>query len=96
LTIPCPRCGGDTRDEVVRTAIWLDDRLFVVEDIPARVCGTCMEQFYDDETTEALRRLTAERFASIEPAREQVVPIFSLSGRIVRTTPSDDEVPADY
>ena len=96
MTIPCPRCGGDTRDEAVRTAIWLDDRLFVVEDIPARVCGTCMEQFYDDETTEALRRLTAERFASVEPTREQVVPIFSLSGRIVRATPSDDEVPADY
>ena len=48
--VPCPRCGGDMREETVKTAIWRDERLFVVEDIPAQVCGSCMEQFYDDET----------------------------------------------
>jgi YgiT-type zinc finger domain-containing protein len=62
----------------VKTAIWRDDRLFVVEDIPARVCGGCMEQFYDEETTDRLRRMTEEGFASVVPKREVVVPIFSL------------------
>ena len=83
-------------EETVKTAIWRDERLFVVEDIPAQVCGSCMEQFYDDETTDVLRRLTEESFSSIEPQREIVVPIFSLAGRIVRRAPSEEEMPVDY
>ena len=77
--------------EMVKTAIWRDDRLYVVEDIPAHVCGGCMEQFYDESTTEALRRLTEDGFTSAEPTREIVVPIFSLEGRIIRRTELPDE-----
>lgn len=84
------------REETVKTAIWREERLFVVEDIPAQVCGSCMEQFYDDETTDVLRRLTEEGFSSVEPQREIVVPIFSLEGRIVRRTSSEEDLPADY
>lgn len=86
------------RPETVKTAIWRDDRLYVVEDIPAQVCSGCMEQFYDEATTEALRRLTEEGFASAEPKREIVVPIFSLAGRIVQPMPShdQDDVLIDY
>jgi YgiT-type zinc finger domain-containing protein len=85
------------RPATVKTAIWIEDRLFVVEDIPAEVCGSCMEQFYDEETTDTLRRLTHEGFASIEPKREVLVPIFSLEGRIVRgRPPAEDEVVIDY
>jgi YgiT-type zinc finger domain-containing protein len=85
--------------ETVKTAIWLDDRLVVVEDIPAQVCDSCMEQYYDDETTEALRRLTEEGFPSAEATRECLVPIFSLRGRILRPAPPDDaaeDVEPDY
>jgi YgiT-type zinc finger domain-containing protein len=86
------------RPATVRTAIWIGDRLFVVEDIPAAVCGSCVEQFYDEETTDTLRRLTEEGFASIEPKKEVLVPIFSLEGRIVRRPrpPAEDEVVIDY
>ena len=80
----------------VKTAIWRDDRLFVVEDIPAQVCDSCMEQFYDEETTETLRRLTEEGFASLEPARRMVVPFFSLEGRIRRIESLEDDAFADY
>ncbi len=86
------------RAETVKTAIWLDIRLFVVEDIPAQVCGACMEQFYDEDTTEALRRLTEGGFTSALPTREVAVPIFSLEGLIVRPVPSPDPegVVVDY
>ncbi len=84
------------RPATVKTAIWREERLFVVEDIPAQVCDSCMEQFYDEETTDALRRLTEEGFSSVEPAREILVPIFSLAGRIRRPASSQDEVHADY
>ena len=96
LPVPCPRCGAITRSATVKTAIWRDDRLFVVEDIPAQVCDSCMEQFYDEETTDALRRLTEEGFSSVKPKKEVVVPIFSLEGRIVRRTSSPEEAYCDY
>jgi YgiT-type zinc finger domain-containing protein len=92
----CPRCGGAMRPDTVKTAIWLKDRLVVVEDIPAQVCDACMEQFYDDDTTDALRRLTEEGFATATPKREVVVPIFSLEGRIMRRTPSEEDLYVDY
>ncbi len=93
---PCPRCGGDMHPANVKTAIWREERVFVVEDIPAQVCASCMEQFYDEETTDALRRLTEETFTSAEPVREIVVPVYSLEGRIHRREFAEDEVPVDY
>jgi YgiT-type zinc finger domain-containing protein len=84
------------RADTVKTAIWLKERLIVVEDIPAQVCDACMEQFYDDDTTDALRRLTEEGFASATPTRELVVPIFSLQGRITRRVISEEDLYADY
>ena len=43
----CPRCDEPMRSDVVRTVIWEGERFFVVEDIPAQVCDSCVEQFYD-------------------------------------------------
>jgi YgiT-type zinc finger domain-containing protein len=84
------------RAAVVKTAIWREERLFVVEDIPAQVCDACKEQFYDEETAEALRRLTEEGFASLEPRRDILVPIFSIEEKIRRSQSSEDDVYADY
>ena len=94
--VPCPRCGEFMHPATVKTAVWRDDRVFIVEDIPAQVCDPCMEQFYDEDTTDALRRLTEDGFSSIEPKKEIVVPIFSLEGRILKRAPSEDEIPVDY
>jgi YgiT-type zinc finger domain-containing protein len=96
--IPCPRCSQPMRPATVKSAIWREDRLFLVEDIPAKVCDSCMEQFYDEETSDALRRLTEDGFSSVEPKREILVPIFSLEGRIRRraSSESEEEVYADY
>jgi YgiT-type zinc finger domain-containing protein len=67
---------------MVRTAIWQGDRLAVVEDIPAQICGACMDQFYDEDASDALRRLAENGFPPGEAAREIVVPVFTLNGRI--------------
>lgn len=77
---PCPRCGRELRFGLVKTAIWQGDRLFVIEDVPAHVCDFCIEQFYDEETTDALRRLTEEGFPAAKTKREILVPVFSLEG----------------
>ncbi len=80
----CPRCHGVLVASTVRTAIWHGDRLAIVEDIPAHVCESCMEQFYDADVSEVLRRLSEEGFPSGQAKKEIVVPVFSLEGRIVR------------
>ncbi len=81
ITIPsveCPKCGKLMRGGFVKTAIWYGDKLVVAEDVPAQVCDNCVEQFYDEETTDALRRLTEDGFPFAQAKGEILVPVFSL------------------
>ena len=71
-------------ETLVRTAIWRGDDLAIVEEIPAHVCGSCAEQFYDDDVSEALRRLAEDGFPPAEAIREIVVPVFSLERRLTK------------
>lgn len=88
----CPRCDQPMHSATVRTVIWQGDQLFIVEDIPAQVCNACLEQYYDENVTDALRRLTEDKFPTPEVKREMLVPVFSLEGRIrTRTAPPDFE-----
>ena len=93
--VECQRCGGAMRSATVKTTIWIEDRPYLVEDIPAQVCDSCAEQFYDAETTEALRRLTEDGFAHVKPDRELLVPVFSLAGRIPQSSLPDEEGEAE-
>lgn len=81
---PCPRCGESMTATTVRTTFWHDDRPAIVEDIPATVCGTCMEQFYDEDVSEALRRLAEDGFPADAADKTVEVPVFSLKGRVRR------------
>jgi YgiT-type zinc finger domain-containing protein len=91
--VTCPKCDRPMRSGVVKTAVWALDRVFIVEDIPAQVCDSCVEQFYDEETTGALRRLTEQGFPLAEARREITVPVFSLSGLLSKkaTSPEGQE-----
>lgn len=77
--------------KIMRTAIWQGDRVAIVEDIPALVCGECHEQFYDEPVSDALRRLAEDGFPSEAATSEMVVPVFSLKDRVraPRQTPED-------
>jgi YgiT-type zinc finger domain-containing protein len=79
---PCPRCSGALAATTVRTTIWQGDRVAIVEDIPALVCQACLEQFYDDAVSDALRRLAEEGFPAAKADRVISVPVFSLAGKI--------------
>jgi YgiT-type zinc finger domain-containing protein len=79
----CSQCGrGELRQETVRSAFWHDDRLVVVEDIPALVCRSCWEQYFDDSTTVLIDRLRGEGFPPDQARRELRVPVFSLRDRL--------------
>ena len=91
----CPRCGGSLSASTVRTTIWQGERVAIVEDIPAHVCDACLEQFYDDDVSDALRRLAEAGFPKAQANREIQVPVFSLAGRIVSRPPLPDDTFVD-
>jgi len=72
----CEYCGAGTHKDVVKAAFWGERGLVAIEDIPARVCEQCGEQFYDEETFRKIERLIADPNAKAK--RELVVPLFSL------------------
>lgn len=84
MPVICPRCRKPMRAAIVNTVVWRDQRVHLVEDIPAHVCDICTDQYYDEEVTDALRRLTEDNFPAAEIKREILVPVFSLTGRIKR------------
>lgn len=94
--VPCPRCEGMAVATTVRTAIWhADDALAVVEDIPARVCNQCMEQFYDEDVSDALRVLMERGFPRAEAKKVISVPVFSLDGRVRRRAATSEDTYLD-
>ncbi len=82
VLVECPGCGASLRPAVVKTCMWVGDKLYAVEDVPAQLCDSCAAQFYDEETTAMLRRLKDEGFASMPAQHEILVPVFSLRGRV--------------
>lgn len=80
--VACANCGSaNVSIRHVRSAFWQDDRLVVVQDIPALVCGACAEQFYDDTTVIGLDLLRGEGFPAEEARTELRVPVFSFGDR---------------
>jgi YgiT-type zinc finger domain-containing protein len=88
---PCPECQStDTRHAHVRSAFWHDDRLVVVEDVPALVCNACGEQFYDDGTVLLIDRMRQKGFPPEDAIRELRVPVYSCSALASPRLPSDE------
>ena len=79
LSAACPVCEStDTRLARVRSAFWHNDRLVVIEDVPALVCNTCGEQFYDDAAVRMIDRMRANGFPPEDAVRELRVPVFAI------------------
>ena len=75
----CSRCGGDKlRQMVTRSAFWDNDRLVIIEDVPAVVCMGCHEQHYSDDTVVRLDLLRGSGFPAESAVRHVAVPVFSL------------------
>lgn len=82
-SVTCTSCGsGDVRDARVRSAFWHDDRLVVVEDIPAIACGACGAQSYDDAAVVVLDLLRGDGFPPEKARSELRVPVFSFRDRL--------------
>jgi YgiT-type zinc finger domain-containing protein len=79
----CSQCGSsDLGTTTIRSAFWEGDRLVVIEDIPAIVCGSCGEQHYDDTTVVLIDLLRGDGFPAEKARRQISVPVFSLRDRL--------------
>lgn len=62
-----------------RSAFWLDDRLVVVQGVPALVCQVCGERFYDDATAMGLDLLRGTAFPVEHALYTLEVPVFDFA-----------------
>jgi len=78
-TFLCKYCESETVEDLVKSAFWVDGAWVAIENIQARVCQQCRQQFYDDKTTEKISQLDKRRFVTGTERRDVLVPVFSLA-----------------
>ena len=76
--LPCKYCGSETVDGLTQSAFWVEGELIAVENITARVCSRCGEQFYDEDTAEKIAALEKGGCIDGLTRREILVPILSV------------------
>lgn len=72
----CKYCKCDTHDDVLKTAFWMDNGLIVIEDVPARLCNGCGEQFLDEEVAQKIQQIFKDSTA--EPKRQMRISVYDL------------------
>jgi len=50
----CEFCGGDTRTKFVKRQHWLNKKLYIVENVEAKVCTECGERYFHAKTLDAV------------------------------------------
>jgi YgiT-type zinc finger domain-containing protein len=71
-------CGNVTEAQQVNVTMWIDGGLVVIEAVPARVCPNCLEQYYDEATSQKIIKLANNGFPKRYVVREITVPVVSL------------------
>jgi YgiT-type zinc finger domain-containing protein len=74
----CDVCGSPMKEQAVTYTIQMDDKLVVVEHVPANVCGQCGERMYSPETVERLQKTVWEQRS---PSRVLQTPVFDFAGK---------------
>ncbi len=72
----CNVCHGQVNQTTTRYTQWLDNRLVVVENVPAWVCEQCGETYFAPEIVEKLQALI---WSNAEPARVIEAPVYDLA-----------------
>ena len=74
----CDLCGSPMNEQMVLYTIQLDEKLVVVEHVPARVCDQCGERLYRSETVERLQKTVWEQRS---PSRMLQTPVFDFAAK---------------
>lgn len=69
----CHVCGStESSEQLVNTTFNINDKLIVVENIPATVCKRCGDQTFAAETAEKVRLIAQERVRPIKTIEVEV------------------------
>lgn len=72
----CDLCGATLTGQEVTYTLQMDDKLIVVENVPANVCPQCGDKLFSPETVERLQKTVWERKA---PARTLQTEVFDFA-----------------
>jgi len=72
----CSFCNGELEERLVQHDYRWEGKLFVFEDIPARVCRQCGEKYFDAQVVKAMEKAVLRQ---LKPKRILQVPLFSYS-----------------
>lgn len=75
----CPACGGRTERQSVMIALWEVDTFALVRDVPAVVCESCHERYFEDDVAMRLDLMRAGGFAAHEPSEYLSVPVYAFA-----------------
>jgi YgiT-type zinc finger domain-containing protein len=72
----CEHCGGTIEERLVTLDRKRNGHYFIIEDVPAGVCGQCGCRFFSANVLKTVEETIRGR---VPPQREVAVPVFSLS-----------------
>lgn len=73
----CPRCKNDTvESRVIRYSQEYEDKVYIIENVPAFVCRQCGEIFLSEEIAEKIQDLI---WSGAEPQRVEEVPVYRVA-----------------
>ncbi len=71
----CAISGGIQKEEVTKLELWVDGKLIVIEDVPAKVCENCGEKYFSAKVSKQIDALLE---SAGEAKRKLEVPVFSF------------------
>lgn len=74
----CEFCDGQTIKKKVKRQHWLQDRLYIVENVDAEVCPDCGERYFHATTLDAIDRLLNAEHQVKERLSVEVVSLWRV------------------
>lgn len=53
----CHYCGGEVKEEKIRVDFWWEDKLYLIEGVPAGVCKQCGEKYFTAKVSKEMDEL---------------------------------------
>lgn len=76
----CCRCAQSQLErQHVKTAVWREAKLMIVENIPALVCPACGEEFIGPETAAGLQQMCQNGESIVGLVSRLIVPVFDFT-----------------
>ncbi len=72
----CSVCQGELEKRPGTFTSWIDDRLVVIENVPALVCKQCGETYYEPDIVERIQKLV---WSGVKPTRTVETPVYDLN-----------------